>query len=375
MPRYKPMTCAVRVTGLLGLLTASALPTFAQEASRLDQLPRLDFRMMSKAAVEKSLPLLQKGAAGFLEKGGRGCASCHHQSLSQMTMAYARQRGFAVDEKLAREQTEFVQGGFKMLQPLSEKAITQPKVAEDLDHILVDPTASVGYFLVGLEMEGIKPDTSTQSAAVYLMRKQAEDGRWPVWAARPPLEGSEFTATALAIRAVQKYAPPQMTAEVAQRTAKARAWLLATPGKSTEDKVFRLFGLNWTNADPKAIKTAAHELLTMQNDDGGWSQLPNLNSDAYATGQVLVALNRAAGIPITEAAMLRGCVHLLLNQKEDGSWLVTKRTAPGQPFFDTGFPHGISQYISYAGTCWATMALTLATPEPSPATKQTASAR
>jgi hypothetical protein len=32
-----------------------------------------------------------------------------------------------------------------------------------------------------------------------------------------------------------------------------------------------------------------------------------------------------------------------------------------QPYFDSGFPHGFDQWISAAGTSWATLALSLAT--------------
>jgi hypothetical protein len=33
-----------------------------------------------------------------------------------------------------------------------------------------------------------------------------------------------------------------------------------------------------------------------------------------------------------------------------------------QPYFDAGFPHGFDQWISAAGSSWATMALALASP-------------
>jgi hypothetical protein len=33
-----------------------------------------------------------------------------------------------------------------------------------------------------------------------------------------------------------------------------------------------------------------------------------------------------------------------------------------QPYFDSGFPHGFDQWISAAGTSWATIALSLAAP-------------
>jgi hypothetical protein len=35
-----------------------------------------------------------------------------------------------------------------------------------------------------------------------------------------------------------------------------------------------------------------------------------------------------------------------------------------QPYFDAGFPYGHDQWISAAGTSWATMALTLAARAP-----------
>ena len=60
-----------------------------------------------------------------------------------------------------------------------------------------------------------------------------------------------------------------------------------------------------------------------------------------------------------EAAFNRGVDFLMRTQDEDGSWYVNKRTMPANTYFDAGFPHGESQYISFGATCWATMALTL----------------
>ena len=44
-------------------------------------------------------------------------------------------------------------------------------------------------------------------------------------------------------------------------------------------------------------------------------------------------------------------------QLEDGSWYVRNRSIPFQPYFESGFPHGDHQFISAAGTNWATQAL------------------
>ena len=40
-------------------------------------------------------------------------------------------------------------------------------------------------------------------------------------------------------------------------------------------------------------------LVREQKPDGGWAQLPGLNSDAYTTGMVLVALHEAGNVAAT----------------------------------------------------------------------------
>jgi hypothetical protein len=42
---------------------------------------------------------------------------------------------------------------------------------------------------------------------------------------------------------------------------------------------------------------------------------------------------------------------------------VKTRSIPTNPYFESGFPYGKSQFISYAGSCWATMALLLTMPK------------
>jgi len=101
------------------------------------------------------------------------------------------------------------------------------------------------------------------------------------------------------------------------------------------------------------------DLEMTQRSDGRWAQLPSLQSDAYATGGALVALTEA-GVATTEHVYQRGVRFLLSTQLEDGSWYVRKRAHATQAFFDSGFPHGVDQYISAAATNWAAMSLALA---------------
>ena len=82
-----------------------------------------------------------------------------------------------------------------------------------------------------------------------------------------------------------------------------------------------------------------------------------MDSDAYATGQALVALRESGVVPAGDPAIRRGVEYLLRTQFEDGSWFVRSRAVPIQTYFESGFPHGADQWISAAATAWAVSAL------------------
>ena len=83
------------------------------------------------------------------------------------------------------------------------------------------------------------------------------------------------------------------------------------------------------NEPAKALQLEIEKLVARQNKDGGWGQLKDAASDAYATGQVLYALN-VAGVKSDRAEVKRGVTFLVTTQKDDGSWPMTSRpTAPG----------------------------------------------
>ena len=210
---------------------------------------------------------------------------------------------------------------------------------------------------------GRAPSPGTDMLAHMLMGKQHVNGNWNSYSHRPPLEDSEFTATAVTIRTLQLYTPPNRRIEARRRIERARQWLATASKRSSEDRAMTLFGLRWAEAPARQIDAAREAILRDQREDGGWAQISTRQSDAYATGQALVALNQAGGLSVDDAVYQRGIKFLLRTQLSDGTWLVeTRRTmSPGLPYFETGFPHGKHQFISYAATAWATMALTLST--------------
>ena len=111
------------------------------------------------------------------------------------------------------------------------------------------------------------------------------------------------------------------------------------------------------------VAIAAQALISRQRPDGGWSQLDDHDSDAYATATALVSLQRTKSVMPTDACYQRGVDFLLNAQLEDGSWHVVSRSKPFQTYFETGFPHGKDQFISTAASAWATLALLATCPE------------
>jgi squalene cyclase len=253
-----------------------------------------------------------------------------------------------VDENKARQQAEAIR---RILAGRRELLLQGSGVADQLD---------ASYWLIGLFAAGVARDDTTDALVHYLTLKQAKDGRWRTTLVRPPANVSDFTATALALRGLQDFVPRGRSEEIAGRVGRARDWLVSATPRTTEGRAFQLFGLKWAGAREAEIDKAATELLAEQRGDGGWGQLEALPSDAYATGEVLVALKQSGAVSSRYPAYRRGVEFLLETQLSDGSWFVESRSLPVQPYFESGFPHGRSQFISCAATSWATMALALA---------------
>jgi ankyrin repeat protein len=314
-----------------------------------------------RAAIERSVPLVQRSDSSFSAKAG--CVSCHNNSLQAMAVSASRKAGFRVDETVAAQQ---VKANIAVLE----------KTRERLHQGFFFPVGDmfgpfiVGYILTGLSAEHYEGDLNTDAVALYLRTHQAEDGSWPYpqGDSRPPLCSDHIGQTTLSMRALQLYAPKIGKADWDRSIQRAAAWLVKAQAKNNDDRGWRLLGLAWAGIDKNATQQALRELLAQQRTDGGWSDIPSTQSTAYATGQALFALH-TAGLRSSDPAYERGVQFLLKTQQEDGSWYVKTRALGFQPYFDAGFPYGFDQWISAAGTSWATMALATASPKPEPLAK------
>src|SRR5438309_9129207 len=86
------------LTGLVVLVLAIPAAVRADDAS-----PSVD---AIKAAVVRSLPLLEKGARGSMEQRPQ-CFTCHNQGLPVLALTIARSRGFEIDAEHLQTQLQF----------------------------------------------------------------------------------------------------------------------------------------------------------------------------------------------------------------------------------------------------------------------------
>lgn len=323
----------LRATGATSMPRATASPTAVAHVRS------------PKDAVERALARLQPAGPGFASK--TRCISCHNQSLPSVAVKLASAKGASFDRTLASHPTQ------------STLAVW----ARHRENMLLGHCSVFGflgnvtYGLFGLAEEGVAPGPETDAATSCLSGLQKPNGSWEGGDTRPPLAASNpFVYTALAVRGLKSYAPPGRHQDTAARIERARAFLVSGAPADSQEEAFKLLGLVWADASAAEISKQTKRVRDIQRRDGGWSQLPTMASDAYATGQALYAL-RVAGTPSSSDSYRTGLQFLLRMQLEDGTWFVRSRAIGFQPYVDSGFPHGPDQFISAAATAWAVIAL------------------
>jgi len=296
-------------------------------------------------AVARSMKLLETSAGNFFNTGG--CVSCHSQNATELAAGAVRSKGGPVDAKASGERRKQVEGLFGPFAPMLLERIDPPGGQD-----------TMAYALNGLASAGYTPNAMTDAMVANLAAMQAADGKWHIgsWA-RPPMEDSDISRTALCIRSLKVFGAPGRAAETSDRIGRARRWLLSAKASTAEERSMQLMGLAWSGAEAATLRKFADGILKAQRPDGGWNQRPELGSDAYATGESLFALAEAKCVQPKDAGYQKGVKFLLDTQAGDGSWHVKSRAPKFQPYFESGFPYGHDQWISATATAWATMAL------------------
>ena len=319
-------------TGAAHLLRAAGGKSLAPRAAIP---PPVGQPRTARAAMEAALGQLLPASVASYPRWG--CVTCHHQSLPSIAAKLARDHGVPVHGTVGGEDYTPASG----------------RTPEDL---MLGRGFISSYPILALAEQGAPATFATDATVRRMTDLQMADGSWQSTDPRPPLDGGTILPTALAIRALSAYAPPAARKEMEGRIARARGYLMAAEPKETQDEAYKLLGLVWACASETEISRQRNRLLRLQHDDGGWSQFPEIPSDAYATGEALYALH-VSGVQANSKAYRNGADHLLRTQLEDGTWFVRSRAFGFQPYTETGFPHGKDQFISAAATSWAVIAL------------------
>lgn len=303
-----------------------------------------------QSSVERGFALLQTSSSIMITKSR--CASCHHTTMTAMVAGVMAKKGLAAADTSAMMRQMAMVGTLDF--------IGNP----NLNNQFVSAKFLAPYVLLGLDAQKYPGDFTTDIALEYVISQALPNGSFQAEYARVPLECGDIHLTAISIRAIELYASPAKKQKTQMMVQQTRQWLEQQHPTQQQELAFQLMGMQWCGSNPAAKTAVAQKLLAMQNKDGGWSQLPTMASDAYATGQVLYALSEAGLNDMAGAAYQNGITYLLKTQDKAGAWTVVTRSNPIQPFVNTEFPpYDDNQFISAAASNWAVLALANALPD------------
>jgi hypothetical protein len=306
-----------------------------------------------RVSLTRSVARVLAVAPEFRGQTAAKCISCHHNALPALAAATAKRKGVEIDAARSRRNLDDIITFFGANSP--RMMLGDPAVGGE--------ALTAGYAQLALAANGHPLDRVTATMTHWVLARQMPDGRWlGNGLNRPPSEYSVISHTAIAAGGLVSYPLPGRQREIDESLRKARQWLLAADAKSAEERAMRLMGLVWTKAPRSAVSAAITAIRDQQESTGGWSQSARTDADAYATGLSLYSLH-VAGVPATDAAYRKGVAFLLRTQYQDGPWFVRTHSFPVQRYFESGFPFGRHQWISAAGTSWASLAIAQTLPD------------
>ncbi len=336
------------------------------------------------APDEPVIPLSPKLALTYIEQGATAwtneshCVACHTNG-TYMVIRPMLTSQFGAPQKELHD--FFVSALREQLTPDPDDPKWEPAVSQ------------VVYIAAGLAIwdanvtHKLSPETAQALDLMFKLQRPAGD--WYIDDPNnPPLESNEYQLATVAARAV----------------ANAPGWLAAQRGTPNEPHIHLLESLLrskakmqgdydrtdllWTAAEYPGLLDAARmrELTAMvfshQQSDGGWSirtfaqpeewgtgnradklraepEFHNPPSDGHMTGLAIIAL-RKAGIPASDPRIQRGIAWLERNQRASGRWYTRSLSRDGW------------QFITYSGTAYPLLALSMCNALPAETTPHTA---
>ena len=305
--------------------------------------------------------ILQTESAAWLNT--RKCAACHHVPIVLWSLSEAERQGYAIDKKFLTETVESLLGSKDKL--MSSKIFPNP--ADPPDPRPQGRGLNMGLPFLAVAAQSLPSLNDGQKQSLKLIaeeiRQEAATGRLV-----GVLRHSQATADQRKPdhrRRLDRHGASRAKQDPTRRNheraalAKATAWLAGTKlPENFQDKVFKVLLAARAGKPRDEMQSTIDELLALQRADGGWSQLAEAKSDAYATGQTLYVL-ALAGYTADRPEIKRAIDFLVATQKPDGSWPMTSRSTPD------GRPGGAKLLtpITCAASAWATLGLARIAPK------------
>jgi squalene-hopene/tetraprenyl-beta-curcumene cyclase len=322
---------------LFAIITLTALPTGAAAA---EPAPNV------KEAIDRGLSFLAKDNLAWKEN--RKCAECHHAPFTIWALNEAKKQGHVVDDKALSELSSWV-----VTEAHLAKLAAKPPKQEQIE-------LNEAPLLLALAIEAgdakATPDALKKMLACVI-NDQDKDGSWKLSLEFRPIGSSPQTLTTLALLALSAPNAPDMGKEGSSAKEKGLKWLRdARSDEELQTTALRL--ILWRRLELPATEwePLVNKLRSAQNADGGWSQIKEAKSDAYATGQALYALAEA-GVKPDDEAVRKAQSFLAKSQREDGSWAMVSRA-----IMRDGKPPKNLEPITHAGSAWAVMGLVRSSP-------------
>jgi len=239
------------------------------------------------------------------------CYGCHVQTQALMGLSIAHKNSYTVSSHDIAEMASYLQSGINKDGSLSFQSSDNLSAVQHLAMAL-----AFCHRLTGLPYDG-----NLVKLSLWLMSKQDSKGAFPIDRVEPPIEqGSVMTTTNSLICISRTW---ETTGEQRFKDAldKGTAWLRSAETQTTQDCIYQIIGLSMLDREgsKEIIRRKVEDIYKMQRADGGWSELPTLDSNAYSTGQVLYCL-KTAGESVADLRFKKGVDNLLATQHVQGSW-------------------------------------------------------
>lgn len=288
------------------------------------------------ATIRKAIPYLKAEGTKWMDK--RGCVSCHQVPFMLWSLSEAHRHGFDVDTDELKKWKSWSVDVVNFVKPAKKESVDHAK------------TMAANIDTMSALMLAMQDDLRSQWSEKFskaLLENQKPIGSWKSCGQlpsqkRPKEETEQVTAlwTVLALAKANTDVPESAIQYVDQET----------DSVSTESWVAKILVANQLGRDAQA-NALRQELVSQQNDDGGWGWIKGKPSDALATGMAIYAVTQLPSNQTDDFSKVLADANQFLKstQKSDGSWSVhgTKKSTQSRA----------TPTSNYWGTAWAVIGI------------------